>query len=109
MVGHQYQYHHWIDRGDLLKANAHFLQLQLRQRFRVAVDRHFYRRRDSLSSAVDGRVSSVVKRWFHRIRDFRRQSLTSSTSDSTSSAFSRLKRGNLLFCNSRIFLLSDFY
>ncbi|XP_021742568.1 uncharacterized protein LOC110708683 [Chenopodium quinoa] len=94
MVGQQYQYHyhHLLDRGDLLKSNARFLQLQLRQRFRVAVDRHLYRRRDSLSSAVDGRVSSAVKRWFHRFRDFRRNSLSSSTSASPSSAFSRIKR-----------------
>lgn len=90
MVGQQYQYHHLLDRGDLLKANARFLQLQLRQRFRVAVDRHFYRRRDSLSSSVDGRVSSAVKRWLHRFRDFRRTSLAPSTS--SSSAFSRIKR-----------------
>ena len=91
MVGaHQYQYHHWIDRGDLLKSNVRFLQLQLRQRFRVAVDRHFYSRRDSLSSSIDVRVSSLVMRCLHRFRDFRRRSLSSSTS--TSSALSRIKR-----------------
>ncbi|KAL2941037.1 Tafazzin [Bienertia sinuspersici] len=91
MVGNQYQYHHWIDRADLLKSNARFLKLQLRQRFRVAVDRHFYRRHYSLSSTVDGRVTAVVKRWLHRFRDFRRHSLSSSSA-SASSAFSRIKR-----------------
>ncbi|CAO2832819.1 unnamed protein product [Amaranthus hypochondriacus] len=96
MVGaHQYQYHHWIDRGDLLKSNVRFLQLQLRQRFRVAVDRHFYSRRDSFSSAIDVRVSSLVMRCLHRFRDFRRRSLSSSTS--TSSALSRIKRAREVY------------
>ncbi|KAJ8447825.1 hypothetical protein Cgig2_015188 [Carnegiea gigantea] len=76
MVGHQYQYHHWIERGDLLKANARFLQLQLRRRFRVAVDRHLYRRRDA---SEGGHFFDVIKRWIHRFRDFRHHTIASSS------------------------------
>ncbi|KAL9233313.1 hypothetical protein vseg_008331 [Gypsophila vaccaria] len=84
-----YSYHQWLDRADALKANARYLHLQLRRRFRVAVD---LRRRVSSSSAIagggggDGRYS-VVHRWLDRGREFRRKSLSSS-----STAISRIKR-----------------
>ncbi|EOY11503.1 hypothetical protein QUC31_009457 [Theobroma cacao] len=66
----------WIDRGDLWKNKARVLQLQLRQRFRVAVDRH---RRHRHSMFADRYVSSTVQRWLRRFRDFRRDSLPSSS------------------------------
>ncbi|KAH9615163.1 hypothetical protein KSS87_014849 [Heliosperma pusillum] len=93
MVANQYQkyYHHWLDRGDILKANAHHLQLQLRRRFRVAVDRHLYLRRFSFSSsssaAEDIQFSNVVRRCLHRLRELPQKSLSSS-----STALSRIKR-----------------
>lgn len=71
-----------IERGDLWKSKARVLQLRLRDRFRVAVDRH--RRRPPMFS--DGYFSSTLQRWLTRLRDFRRDSLQSS------SAFYR-KRG----------------
>lgn len=73
----------WIDRGDLWKKKALVLQLQLRQRFRVAVDRH---RRHHQTMFTDRYLSSTIQRWLCRFRDFRRDSLPSS------SAFYR-KRG----------------
>ncbi|XVF41872.1 hypothetical protein PTKIN_Ptkin01aG0315500 [Pterospermum kingtungense] len=66
----------WIDRGDLWKKKALALQLQLRQRFRVAVDRH---RRHRQSMFADRYFPSTVQRWLRRFRDFRRDSLPSSS------------------------------
>ncbi|GMJ11769.1 hypothetical protein like AT3G05510 [Hibiscus trionum] len=62
-----------LDRGDLWKNKARVLQLQLRQRFRVAVDRHRH------SVFADRYFSSTVQRWLRRFRDFRRDSLPSSS------------------------------
>uniref|UniRef100_A0A6N2KYG5 Tafazzin family protein n=1 Tax=Salix viminalis TaxID=40686 RepID=A0A6N2KYG5_SALVM len=62
--------------GDLWKSKAKALQLRLRDRFRVVVDRH--RRRPHIFSAVsDGDFSSTVQRWLNHFRDFRRDSLHS--------------------------------
>lgn len=72
-----------IDRRDLWKNKARSLQLQLRDRFRVAVDRRL-RRQPFFSN--NGRFSTTVQRWLKQFRDFRRESLPSS------SAFYR-KRG----------------
>ncbi|XWS57502.1 hypothetical protein CRYUN_Cryun09bG0179600 [Craigia yunnanensis] len=63
----------WIDRGDLWKNKARVLQLQLRQRFRVAVDRQRH------SMFADRYFSSTVQRWLRRFCDFRRDSLPSSS------------------------------
>ncbi|KAG8472772.1 hypothetical protein CXB51_034672 [Gossypium anomalum] len=63
-----------LDRGDLWKNKARVLQLQLTQRFRVAVDRH------RPSVLADRYFSSSVQRWLRRFRDFRRDSLPSSSS-----------------------------
>ncbi|KAJ7977936.1 Tafazzin family protein [Quillaja saponaria] len=65
-----------IDHGDLWKNKARYLQLQLRDRFRVAVDRH--RSRQTMFSA-NGYFSSTMQRWLQRFRDFRRESLPSSS------------------------------
>ncbi|XP_058223770.1 uncharacterized protein LOC131333325 [Rhododendron vialii] len=65
----------WIERGDLWKDKVRSLQLLLRDRFRVAVDRH--RRRPSFS---DGYFSSTLQRWLRRFRSFRTDSLPSTTS-----------------------------
>ncbi|KAK8480429.1 hypothetical protein V6N13_131006 [Hibiscus sabdariffa] len=62
-----------LDRGDLWKNKARVLQLQLRQRFRVAVDSHRH------SVFADRYFSSTVQRWLRRFRDFRRDSLPSSS------------------------------
>lgn len=75
-----------IERGDLWKNKARALQLQLRDRFRVAVARH--RGRPAIF-VQDGLFSSTVERWFRLFREFRRDSLPSS------SAFYR-KRGAFL-------------
>ncbi|KAJ4845123.1 hypothetical protein Tsubulata_038389 [Turnera subulata] len=61
-----------IERGDLWKLRARQLQLRLRDRFRVAVDRH----RPPIFSP-DSSFSSTVQRWLARFRDFRRESLQS--------------------------------
>ncbi|XP_022719430.1 tafazzin [Durio zibethinus] len=66
----------WIDRYDLWKNKARVLQLQLRQRFRVAVDR---RRRERNTMFADRYFSSTVQRSLRRFRDFRRDSLPSSS------------------------------
>jgi len=72
---------HRLDRGDVWKNKARSLQLQLRDRFRVAVDRHWRRRHNrTISPDADGYFSSTLQRWLSRIRDFRRDSLPSSTS-----------------------------
>ncbi|PKI51499.1 hypothetical protein CRG98_028059 [Punica granatum] len=63
-----------IDRGDLWKSKARSLQLRLRDRFRVAVDRH----RPPMFG--DGYFSATLQRWLQRYRDFRRESLPSSSS-----------------------------
>ncbi|KAK3441593.1 hypothetical protein EUGRSUZ_B01913 [Eucalyptus grandis] len=71
----------WFERGDLWKSKARSLQLRLRDRFRVvAVDKH--RRRPAAAAALlaDGYFSSTVQRWLRRFRDFRRDSLPSSSS-----------------------------
>ncbi|XVE89643.1 hypothetical protein DITRI_Ditri20bG0012200 [Diplodiscus trichospermus] len=64
----------WVDRGDLWKNKARVLQLQLRQRFRVAVDRHRLH-----SVFADRYFSSTVQRWLRQFRDFRCDSLPSSS------------------------------
>ncbi|XVF31380.1 hypothetical protein REPUB_Repub16aG0141000 [Reevesia pubescens] len=67
----------WIEKGDQWKDKARVLQLQLRQRLRVAVDRH--RRHGHSVFAADSYFSSTVHRWLRRFRDFRRDSLPSSS------------------------------
>ncbi|KAF5746731.1 hypothetical protein HS088_TW06G00905 [Tripterygium wilfordii] len=64
-----------IERGDLWKSRALMLQIRLRERLRVAVDRHCHR---PTIFASDGYFSSTVQRWLRRFRDFRRDSLPSS-------------------------------
>ncbi|KAJ1380891.1 Tafazzin [Sesbania bispinosa] len=74
---------HRLDRGDVWKSKARSLQLQLRDRFRVAVDRHWRRRHQHTfipAADADGYFSSTLQRWLSRFRDFRRDSLPSSTS-----------------------------
>ncbi|KAI4349951.1 hypothetical protein L6164_010490 [Bauhinia variegata] len=66
-----------IDRGDLWKNKARSLQLQLRDRFRVAVDRHWRRPQVFIP---DGYFSSTIQRWIRRFHDFRQESLPSSAS-----------------------------
>lgn len=63
-----------LGRGDLWKSKAKALQLRLRDRFRVVVDRH-RRRPHIFSAASDGYFSSTVQRWLNHFRDFRRDSL----------------------------------
>ncbi|KAJ6928713.1 hypothetical protein NC652_012751 [Populus alba x Populus x berolinensis] len=65
-----------LGRGDLWKSKAKALQLRLRDRFRVVVDRH-RRRPHIFSAASDGQFSSTVQRWLNHFRDFRRDSLHS--------------------------------
>ncbi|XP_057961144.1 uncharacterized protein LOC131153106 [Malania oleifera] len=64
----------WIEHVDLWMNKAQCLKLRLRDHFRVAVDRHC--RRPGLS---DGYFSSTMQRWLHHFRDFRRESLPSSS------------------------------
>ncbi|XP_030544834.1 tafazzin [Rhodamnia argentea] len=67
----------WFERGDLWKSKARSLQLRLRDRFRVvAVDKH----RRGRALLTDGYFSSTVQRWLQTFRDFRRDSLPSSSS-----------------------------
>jgi monolysocardiolipin acyltransferase len=55
--------------------------LQLRDRFRVAVDRHWRRRHNhTIFPDADGYFSSTLQRWLNRFRDFRRDTLPSTTS-----------------------------
>ncbi|CAI0459913.1 unnamed protein product [Linum tenue] len=63
-----------IESVDLWKTRARILQLRLRDRFRVAVDRHLHRRREAFP---DGYFSDTVGRLISRFRDFRRESLAS--------------------------------
>ncbi|KAK9146937.1 hypothetical protein Sjap_006840 [Stephania japonica] len=60
----------WIDRRDVWKYKARSFQLRLRDRFRVAVDRH--KRRPILS---DGYVASKVRQFVLRLRCLRGESL----------------------------------
>ncbi|XP_020213494.1 N-acylphosphatidylethanolamine synthase [Cajanus cajan] len=72
-----------LDGADVWKSKARSLQLQLRDRFRVAVHRHWRRRHhhhQALIPAAEGYFSSTIQRWLARFRDFRRDSLPSSTS-----------------------------
>ncbi|ESW19012.1 hypothetical protein PHAVU_006G089600 [Phaseolus vulgaris] len=70
-----------LDRGDVWKSKARSLQLQLRNRFRVAVDRHWRRRQHhTFIPAADVYFASTIKRWLNRFHDFRTESLPSSTS-----------------------------
>ncbi|CAL5194749.1 unnamed protein product [Lathyrus oleraceus] len=72
---------HRLDLGDVWKSKARSLQLQLRDRFRVAVDRHWRRRHHhTVFLHADGYFSSTIQRWLNRFRDFRRDALPSSTS-----------------------------
>ncbi|KAI9186508.1 hypothetical protein LWI28_017987 [Acer negundo] len=63
-------------KGDLWKNRARELQLRLRERFHVAVERH--RCRPEIFSQ-DGFFSSSVQRWLRLFHDFRRDSLPSSS------------------------------
>lgn len=56
----------WIGGGEAWKAKAAALRLRLRDRFRVAVDRHWPRA--GVSDAYD---SPTVQRWVSRFRRFR--------------------------------------
>ncbi|RZB49380.1 Tafazzin isoform B [Glycine soja] len=70
-----------LDRGDVWKSKARSLQLQFRDRFRVAVDHHWRRRHHhTFIPSADGYFSSTIQRCLSRFRDFRRDSLPSSTS-----------------------------
>ncbi|XP_050384185.1 uncharacterized protein LOC126800815 [Argentina anserina] len=73
-----------VERGDLWKTNALSIQRRLRQRFRVEVDRRLRRH----PIFADGYFSGTVQRWLQRFRDFKRNSLPSST------AFYRKRVGN---------------
>lgn len=66
----------WIEtaKGDVFKDGARMLQVRLRDRFRVAVDRH--RRRTRFS---DGSLSNKLKHWIQRFQDFSQDTLPSST------------------------------
>ncbi|CAH2055004.1 unnamed protein product [Thlaspi arvense] len=64
---------HWLDKADLWKS-ALLLKLQLRDRFRIAVDDH--RGRAAVFS-TDGYFSSTIHRFVARLRIFRRESLPS--------------------------------
>ncbi|CAN1858534.1 tafazzin [Linum perenne] len=63
-----------IERVDLWKNKARILQLRLRDRFRVAVDRHLNHRPEVFA---EGYFSDTVSRIISRFRDFRRESLAS--------------------------------
>jgi hypothetical protein len=65
-----------IERGDLWKSKAKALSLRLRDRFRVVVDRR--RRKQPMLFADDG-YFSTVDRLLRRFRDFRRDSLPSTS------------------------------
>ena len=65
-----------FDRGDLWKNKARSLQLKLRNRLRVTVGLH-WRRQPTLFP--EGYFSSTVERWLRRFRDFRQESLPSSS------------------------------
>lgn len=71
-----------LERGDLWKSKAMALQIRLRDRFRVAVDRR-RRLREVLFAGDgvgdDGCFSTTFDRWLRRFRDFRRESLPSSS------------------------------
>lgn len=64
-----------VERGDLWKSNALSVQRRLRERFRVEVDRRLRHH----PIFANGYFSSTVQRWLQRFRDFRRDSLPSST------------------------------
>ncbi|KAL6146558.1 hypothetical protein ACLB2K_057236 [Fragaria x ananassa] len=64
-----------VERGDLWKSNALSVQRRLRERFRVEVDRRFRRH----PIFTDSYFASTVQRWLQRFRDFKRDSLPSST------------------------------
>lgn len=69
----------WVETavGDVFKDGARMLKIKLRNRLRVAVDRH--RRLAGLYSFDDGgHFSSTMQRWIQRLSDFRRDSLPSS-------------------------------
>ncbi|XP_021816926.1 tafazzin [Prunus avium] len=65
-----------VERGDLWKNKALSVQLRLRERFRVEVDR---RLKLHPIFTDGGYFSSTFQRWLQRFRDFRRDSLPSST------------------------------
>nr|DAD33311.1 TPA_asm: hypothetical protein HUJ06_012162 [Nelumbo nucifera] len=64
----------WIDQSDLWKEKARALQIRIRDRFRIAVDKH--RRKSRLS---DGYFSSSVQRWVLRLRNLRTDSMPASS------------------------------
>jgi monolysocardiolipin acyltransferase len=70
-----------LERGDLWKSKAIALKIQLRDRFRVAVDNRRRRRSNlpAMFSGDDGYLSIIVDRWLRRFRDFRKESLPSSS------------------------------
>ncbi|KAE9593694.1 putative transferase [Lupinus albus] len=71
---------HRLDRRDVWKSKARSLQLQLKYRFRVAVHRHCRRRHNVFIPSGDGYFSETLQRCINRFRDFRRDSLPSSSS-----------------------------
>ncbi|XP_047322393.1 tafazzin [Impatiens glandulifera] len=64
-----------VVRTDLWKNNALSLQLRLKNRFRVAVDRHCRHQRFTR----DGYFSTTMQRWLQRFQHFRTESLPSSS------------------------------
>ncbi|XP_024015347.1 LOW QUALITY PROTEIN: tafazzin [Eutrema salsugineum] len=64
----------WFDKADLWKSVL-LLKLQLRDRFRIAVDDH---RGRAVVFSTDGYFSSTIHRLVARLRNFRRESLPSS-------------------------------
>ena len=65
-----------VDRADIWKNKARFLQMKLRDRFRITVDRHCRRHQIFIP---DGYFSSTLQRCLRRFRDFRHKSLPSSS------------------------------
>ncbi|MCL7050411.1 hypothetical protein MKW94_002980, partial [Papaver nudicaule] len=71
----------WVNRGDLWKDKARALQLRIRDRFRVTVDKH-RRNIPRFSSSSDGTTinySSNVHRWMLSFRTLRRDELPPSS------------------------------
>ncbi|XP_040375093.1 tafazzin isoform X2 [Rosa chinensis] len=64
-----------VEHGDLWKSNALSVQRRIRERFRVEVDCRFRHH----PIFADGYFASTVQRWLQRFRDFKRDSLQSST------------------------------
>ncbi|XP_024963860.1 tafazzin [Cynara cardunculus var. scolymus] len=63
----------WFQKEDRWKDRALCVQHRLRDRFRVAIDKHRRRQRSN------GYVSSVMERWLQRFRHFRSETLANSS------------------------------